>query len=133
MNLNRKIREIMDRDPRYKVEAYEFVFRALDYTMEQLDRRNLPDEESRHISGRELLEGIRDYALQQFGYLARFVFDRWGVRTTDDFGEIVFNLVENELLKKRPEDAREDFHGVYDFAEALDGAALDGVVWEADS
>ncbi|MBN2490202.1 MAG: hypothetical protein JXQ29_05080 [Planctomycetes bacterium] len=133
MNLGRKLREIVARDPRFKVDAYEFVFRALDYTMERLDRRNRPDEESRHISGPELLEGIREYAVQQFGYLARFVFERWGVRTTEDFGEIVFNLVDDELLRKRPEDTREDFRGVYDLAQALDRAALEGISWEGGS
>ena len=129
MNLNRKLREIVARDSRYPLAAYEFLFCALDFTMEELDRRNLADEESRHISGPELLRGIQRYAIQQYGYLTRFVFNRWGIRTTDDFGELVFNLVENNLLKKRPEDCREDFHDVYEFTEAFDVPALQEVVW----
>jgi len=129
MNLGHKLREIVQQDSRYQVEAYEFMFRALDFTMEELNRRDLPDEESRHISARELLNGIQRYSIQQFGYLARSVFNHWGVNTTDDFGEIVFNLVKNDLLKKRPEDSREEFSGVYDFKEALDGTALDEVEW----
>jgi uncharacterized repeat protein (TIGR04138 family) len=132
MNLSRKLRDIAREDPRFTVEAYEFVFRALDFTMEELERRHLPNEEARHITGRELLTGIRGYAIQQFGYLARFVFDRWGVHSTDDFGEIVFNLVENDLLKKRPEDSREDFQSLYDFEEAFDGQALADLTWPKD-
>lgn len=132
MNLNQKLREIVEKDPRYRVEAYEFVFRALDFTMETLDRRHLPDEESRHITGLELVKGIREYALQQFGYLARAVFNHWGVRATIDFGEIVFNLVENDLLKKRPEDRLDEFADVYDFQDALDGPALDEVNWKKE-
>lgn len=132
MDVNRKLREIVAGDPRYPLGAYEFVFRALDFTMEDLDRRSRPDEESRHISGAELLNGIRCYAIEQFGYLARFVFARWGVTTTDDFGEIVFNLVEHDLLKKRPEDTRRDFHDVFDFAESLDGPAIEAVEWPPD-
>jgi len=133
MNLGHKLREIAEKDPRYLVEAYEFLFRALDFTMEELNRRDLPDEDSRHISAKELLFGIQRYSVQQFGYLARSVFNHWGVHTTDDFGEIVFNLVENDLLKKRPEDSREEFAAVYDFEDALDGPALDEVKWAQES
>lgn len=118
-----KILAIYKRDPRYECEAYEFVFEALAYTQEKLGR--VPTEQSEaergeyHVTGQELLEGIREFALQQFGMMALTVFRHWGIRSTDDFGEIVFNLIEAELMSKRPEDSREDFHNVYDLEEAL--------------
>ena len=72
-----------------------------------------------HVSGPQLLEGIRQFALQEFGLMARVVFHQWGIRRTDDFGEIVFNLIEAELMSKTPGDRREDFHGVFDLDAAL--------------
>src|SRR5262249_16780940 len=109
--------EIVRRDPRYAYEAYEFLFDALKFTALQLDR--LPPEgqepgPDHHIGGRELLEGIRQFALRQFGLMARTVFHLWGIERTDDFGEIVFNLVEARLMSKTDEDSRSDFHAVYD-------------------
>ena len=73
------------------------------------------------MSGKELLEGIREYAAQQFGPLAPTVFRSWGVRRTEDFGEIVFNLVESGLLGKTESDSREDFADGFDFDQAFDG------------
>ncbi len=115
--------EIVRRDPRYAYEAYEFVFEALQHTQRTLNR--LPRERGEepgpehHVGGRELLEGIRDLALRQFGLMARTVFHLWGIDRTDDFGEIVFNLVEANLMSKTAEDSRADFHAVYDLDEAL--------------
>jgi uncharacterized repeat protein (TIGR04138 family) len=115
--------EVVRRDSRYVYEAYEFVFEALRHTQVLLDR--VPKEGGEeigprhHVKGPELLEGIRDYALQQFGLMARTVFRLWGIERTDDFGEIVFNLVEANLMSKTDEDRREDFHNVFDLDEAL--------------
>jgi uncharacterized repeat protein (TIGR04138 family) len=111
-DLDSKLKEILAADPRYKREAYHFLFEALQYTVNQLGVR-------RHVSGQELLEGIRAFAQEQFGGLARTVFAEWGVRRTADFGEIVFNLVERSLMGKTEQDSREDFRDVYDFAEAF--------------
>lgn len=105
-----KVEQITDKDPRYKVAAYAFVMLALNYTLSKLG-------ESRHVTGKELLEGIREFALAQYGPMTKTVFDYWGVHTTRDFGEIVFNLVENKLLGKTDEDKIEDFSDVYDFDE----------------
>ncbi|MBI4566622.1 MAG: hypothetical protein HY716_18245 [Planctomycetes bacterium] len=107
------LREITVRDGRYSIDAYGFIFEALEYT---LKRQGRP---SGHVSGRELLEGIRDYALEQFGGLASLVFECWGVHATDDFGEIVFNLVEAGLMGKTENDRREDFRNIYDFGDAF--------------
>src|SRR4051812_41736661 len=94
--------EVVRRDPRYAYEAYEFLFAALGHTQKMLDR--VPNERVEgeagaqyHVSGRELCEGIRDLALREFGLMARTVFRLWGIDRTDDFGEIVFNLVESKL------------------------------------
>jgi uncharacterized repeat protein (TIGR04138 family) len=116
------IEELVRRDPRYDYRAYEFVFEALRHTMKMLGRP--PAEEGagqgqRHITARELLEAVRDLALAEFGLMARTVFHMWGIETTDDFGEIVFNLVEANLMSKTDEDNRADFHAVFDLDEAL--------------
>jgi uncharacterized repeat protein (TIGR04138 family) len=118
--------EVVRRDPRYMYEAYEFVFEALKFTQKALNR--VPREGTSgdpgpqyHVSGRELVEGIRDYALHEFGLMARVVFRLWGIKATDDFGEIVFNLVEASLMSKTDEDTRRDFHNVFDLDQALLG------------
>lgn len=107
------LRDLVARDPRYRPDAYRFVFEALDYTLKSLGRT------AGHVSGRELLEGIRDCALEQFGGLAGLVFDQWGVRSTLDFGEMVFNLVESGLMGKTETDSREDFRNVYEFRDVF--------------
>jgi len=105
-------RRILTRDTRYPFEAYRFIYEALDHTIQRIGER-------RHVNGRELLDGIRDLARCRFGPLARMVFDCWHVRRTEDFGEIVFNLVEAGLLSKTDSDTREDFRGGFDFEEAF--------------
>jgi uncharacterized repeat protein (TIGR04138 family) len=119
-----RIADIVRRDPRYAYEAYEFVFAALAHTQKALGRvpRGEPGEEaeaSNHVSGPELLRGIRDFALREFGLMARTVFRRWGVNRTGDFGEIIFNLIDANLMSKTPEDNRRDFQDVYDLDEEL--------------
>ncbi len=108
-----KIERVMKRNDHYKFEAYSFVMAALHHTVSKLPK-------ARHITGQELLRGIRDYALDQYGPLARTVLNHWGIKKTDDFGRIVFALVEVGILRKQPEDKIEDFHAVYDFKEAFD-------------
>jgi uncharacterized repeat protein (TIGR04138 family) len=105
-----KVEKIVEKDPRYKVAAYAFVMLALNYTLSKLDKQ-------RHVTGRELLEGIRKFGLAQYGPMTKTVFDYWGVRTTRDFGDMVFNLVENKLLGKTEEDKLEDFDNAYDFED----------------
>lgn len=116
--IEQRIRAVRRHDGRYAREAYEFLLDALDYTLVTLGKDRL-EGESRHIGGTELLEGIREFASQQFGPMAPLVFRRWGVRETGDFGELVFNLVEAGLLSRRAEDSRLDFVGGYDFDVAF--------------
>jgi uncharacterized repeat protein (TIGR04138 family) len=116
--------EVVQRDPRYAYEAYEFVFDALNHAQKLLGRQKRGEAEGdpgpeHHVTGSELLEGIRDLALREFGLMARTVFHMWGIDRTDDFGEIVFNLVESKLMSKTDEDSRNDFRNVYDLDEAL--------------
>ena len=117
--------EVVRKDPRYAYEAYEFVFHALGHTQKMLHREPPKDAERvegdprHHVSGPELLAGIRDLALREFGLMARVVLHRWGIDRTDDFGEIVFNLIEAGLMSKTDEDTRADFRGVYDLDQAL--------------
>jgi uncharacterized repeat protein (TIGR04138 family) len=104
--------DVAERDRRYAVEAYRFLFESLEYTVRRLNRAG-------HVTGRELLQGIREKALEEFGGLARMVFERWGIRRTDDFGEMVFALVDAGLMGKTDADSKADFANAYDFAEAF--------------
>jgi uncharacterized repeat protein (TIGR04138 family) len=106
------LEQAIAKDPRYKAEAYVFVHDALDHTWQRLDQR-------RHITGRELLDGMKDLALKRYGPMAKAVLNSWGVKTTDDIGAIVFNLVNAGILSKTEEDRIEDFHDVYDFDDVF--------------
>lgn len=117
--------DVVKRDPRYPYEAYEFVFGALAYTQEWLDR--VPAEPvgnddpgpQYHVSGPELLEGARRFALREFGLMARTVLRRWNINRTDDIGAIVFNLVAANLMTKQASDTHAAFHDLYDLDQAL--------------
>ena len=104
---------ILQKDRRYGREAYRFVMAALEHTVQHAGER-------RHVSGGELLEGIREVAGERFGMMAPTVFIAWGVRKTEDFGRIVFNLVEAGVLSRRDEDSVEDFRDGFDFATAFE-------------
>lgn len=108
----KKVGKIIDGDPRYRADAYEFVLRALWFTQEKLKRKG-------HCSGQELLLGIKEFGLQQYGNMAIAVFEHWGVTTTQDFGKIVYNMIENGIMGKDENDSPEDFKNVYDFQEAF--------------
>ncbi len=82
------------------------------------------EEAERHVTGQQLCEAIRQYAVQQFGLMAKSVLNEWGVRNTGDFGEIVFNLIEVMLMRKTESDRREDFDNVFDFDDGLRDAFL---------
>lgn len=117
INFEEVIEQIVAKDPRYHPEAYFFVRDALDHTQKLVARES--QGRVRHVSGQELLRGIRDYALQQFGPMALTVLQEWGVRGGEDFGAIVFNMVETRLLARTEQDTRADFAGGYDFEEAF--------------
>ncbi|MBL8745392.1 MAG: hypothetical protein JNK58_03445 [Phycisphaerae bacterium] len=113
---------IRDHAGPYPPEAFVFVQEGLRHTVERLAEKrgtslNLEDE--RHISGQELCLGLRDYALEEFGLLARTVLTHWRIHRTEDFGRIVFALVEAGLMRKTDQDSPDDFIGVFDFDEVF--------------
>ena len=122
MDLDAAIREkVLSRDTRYELAAYFFIYEALAFTQKFLGRDDPNmDAAQRHVSGKELIEGIRQYAAQSFGPLTPTVFKNWGIHRTADFGEIVFNLVESDLLGKTDGDRREDFADGFDLETAFE-------------
>lgn len=121
-----KILELTRDDPRYAYEAYEFVCEAVGFTQDRLGRTDIEaGEDENHVSGEELLRGACAMAVRDFGLMAGVVFRRWGVRTTDDFGALVFKLIEAGRLSRSDDDDPDDFHAVFDLERALtDGFEL---------
>ncbi len=117
-DFHNRVQKIVEADPRYQLAAYEFVCSAVTYTGQKL-RAEGAAAERLHISGRQLLDGIRELALQEFGPLALDVLEEWGVKCTEDFGAVVFNLVEHNLLGASDDDSPEDFANGYDFIGAF--------------
>lgn len=120
--MDQKILELIREDSRYTYEAYEFVCDSVTYTQERLDR--YPDEEDDpstdyHVSGAELLRGACELAVQEFGMMAPLVFRQWGLQRTDDFGNVVFNLIRIDRLSKSDRDDIEDFHDLFDLEKVL--------------
>jgi uncharacterized repeat protein (TIGR04138 family) len=145
--------KLLQRDKRYKFEAYAFVFESLNFAQEKMGLgQEAPTEEEetepepkrkeesakkrkeesgmdfqvrnmkkteRHMTGQQLCEAIRQYALEQFGLMAKAVLNSWGVHSTGDIGNIVFNLIEIGQMRKTKQDTREDFENVFDFDAAL--------------
>lgn len=114
---NEAVERIARNDKRYHEDAYSFVREALDFSIKLL---NKPAQgPGRHVSGQELVEGIRQFALQEYGPMAKTVLAHWGINRCEDFGEMVFNLVEAGVLGKTEADRKEDFAGGYDFDAAF--------------
>jgi uncharacterized repeat protein (TIGR04138 family) len=108
---------ILARESRYPERAYLFVLAGIEYIQTQLPAR-------RHVTGAELAWACRDLAVKQFGLLAPSVLDYWRITRTEDFGRIVFTLVDVGLLMTQPEDRLEDFLNVYDFADAFSASRI---------
>ena len=108
---------ILLKDDRFHRDAYLFMREALDFTQKLVGRENAG--KVRHVTGQELLNGLRQYALQQYGPMAVTLFEEWRVTKCKDFGEIVFNMVEIGLLAKTDKDSRQDFQDGYDFTDAF--------------
>ncbi len=131
-----QLHSIVEKDPRYRLNAYYYVLETLDFARSQLgmgcsagqlpsrqrpgdEEKDEPDSNLQHITGAELCEAIRIRARWMFGYMAKTVFNQWGVYTTDDFGEIIFNMVDAGKVRTAPGDKKEDFAGIYDFQKAF--------------
>lgn len=111
---------ICKEDPRFDRKAYDFVRLGLDHTVKELRKRDAERaEKSRHVTGPELLDGLRAYALDQFGPLTKTVLNAWGISKCTHFGDIVFNLIEYNVFSKTESDRREDFADIYDFDAAF--------------
>lgn len=119
---SRSLQYVIDELGLYPPEAFDFVQQGLTYTVSKLHADESEPEECRHVTGPQLCEGLREFALAQWGFLATTVLRRWNVRTTYDFGRIVFALVDNGFMKKRDEDSIEDFRDVFRFDDAFEAA-----------
>jgi uncharacterized repeat protein (TIGR04138 family) len=117
-NFQEVIQLICKEDARYDAGAYNFMRQALDFTLSRI-REQEEGVQHRHVTGQELCAGIRDYALGQYGPMAYTLLKEWGLNQTEDFGEIVFNLVEYGVFGKTETDSREDFVKLYDFEETF--------------
>ena len=122
-NFSEVIHTICKDDPRYARGAYYFLRQALDFTIKKMGKRGELNP-SNHLSGQQLLEGIRLFALEQYGPMARSVLEYWGVANCRDFGNIVFNLVACQVLGKTDQDSPEDFDHGYDFQTAFEAPYL---------
>ncbi len=107
------LNQICEEDPRYQRAAYEFVLDALSFSQKRFRK-------IKHVSGRELLEGVKEMSIQQFGPMAKTVLKYWGIERTEDFGHIVFNLVARKVLTKTDDDTIDHFKDVYDFEVVFD-------------
>lgn len=117
-----RLEEILDRDPRFAPEAYEFMFDALSFVQRKLTRQARAGADaanSRHVAARELVEGAKELAIRDFGYLAPVVFRLWGLHTTDDLGAVVYNLIAAGEMSQAEDDRPEDFNGLFDLQAAL--------------
>ena len=114
--MNRELDNVIDaiceKDARYKREVYEFIMEALSFTQKKFRR-------PKHVTGEELLDGIKECLMEKFGPMTLFVLDQWGIKGTEDFGNIVFNLVHNKVLSKTEEDTLESFKNGFDFKQAF--------------
>lgn len=130
------LHRLLRKDTRFPLDAYLFVREALAFAADELNLGSArfeepvlelddeePDEESvveRHLTGQELCDAIRQFAIDQFGYMARIVLRNWGISSTSHFGDIVYNMIDVGLMKKSPQDCRTHFDDVYDFEEVFD-------------
>ena len=117
MQFEQSVASILKRDKRFDPQAYFFLKDALDFTLKRICDGNGGD--ARHVTGPELLVGFRDHALQQFGPMARTLMDEWGVRRCEHVGEMVFQLIEEQVFGKQESDKREDFSELFDFENEL--------------
>lgn len=124
--------QIVDQDPRYPVEAYIFVREALAYASDSLelgsqcyqsesdvDAATHLARRERHLTGQQLCEAIRQYALNQFGYMAKIVLNNWSIDRTGCFGDIVYNMIDLGIMKKSSQDERDHFNNVYQFDDVF--------------
>ncbi len=113
------VEAIVARDPRFERDAYLFVREALEYTTKQQKKKSGAVPLECHVSGQQLLEGVRQFALLQYGPMVPTVFEHWRIRSCEDIGSIVFNLIDAQEFGKSAQDTIEDFRRGFDFHEAF--------------
>ena len=106
------VERICEKDSRYREDAYYFIMEALSFTQKKF-------KNSKHVSGQEMLDGVKELLLERYGPMAMSILKHWGIRSTEDFGNIVFNLVDNAVLSKTEDDRIEHFQNVYDFEDVF--------------
>jgi uncharacterized repeat protein (TIGR04138 family) len=111
--------QLLQTDLRYQLNAYQFVRDSLAYAQEVLPNKESEEEHEPHLTGQQLCEAIRLFAIDQFGYMSKTVLNNWGIQGTNDFGEIVYNLIDIGMMKKSETDEREHFADVYSFEKAF--------------
>jgi uncharacterized repeat protein (TIGR04138 family) len=120
VEFNEVVELICKEDRRYDRKAYQFIRLGLDHTVKEIRKKDSEkSQRSRHVTGPELLEGLRAYALDQYGPLTKTVLNSWGIKRCQDFGELVFNLIEYDVFSKTESDRREDFADIYTFDDAF--------------
>lgn len=127
MSLRDDLADVLARDSRYAINAYIFIFEAIEHTKEMLKKRERraakgsarKPKGSSHVTGQQLCEGAAAMALAHYGLMARVVLNQWGITSTSDLGEIVYNLIASGDLDKTPADSRADFDDVFDLEQAL--------------
>jgi len=112
--LQEQIADLARTDRRYPADAYMLVFDGLEHALANMGTR-------RHVTPRELVLGVRDAAVDNWGLLARSVLETWGMRDTGAIGDLVFNLIRRGLLEAGEEDTRDQFDDAFSFEEGLDG------------
>jgi len=117
INFAEVVEQICEKDLRYSADAYHFVQEGLNHTLKSLKRAG--QHAHRHVSGQELLSGLREFALKEYGPMSKAVLNEWGIKTTDDFGQVVFNLVNSSVLGKNETDSPNDFKNVFTFDDAF--------------
>lgn len=115
MHPQQKLFEILDRHPSYPLAAYHAIHKGLSFASK--NKRG----SSRHVTGQELSLGMAGYLLAEFGPFAALVAEGWGIRSTSDFGRLVYNLIEAGLMQKQETDRIEDFDNVYEVEQMLSG------------
>jgi uncharacterized repeat protein (TIGR04138 family) len=118
--MKKSIQEIAKKDGRYSLRAFQFVHEGLEYTVKKFHGVDKPDDELHHISGKQLCEGLADLAADKWGRMAKVTLNQLGIKATNDFGNIVYLMVDNKWMHARPEDSVEEFHSVYDFEEVFE-------------
>jgi uncharacterized repeat protein (TIGR04138 family) len=117
----RDLQRVVEDVGRFPIEAFQFIQQGLGYTVEKIHGGLTDPAANRHVSGEDLCEGLREYALLKWGLLARTVLRRWDINSTYDFGQIVFAMIDHGMMSRTPDDTIEDFRDVYDFKTAFEG------------